>query len=78
MDALTEDQWFGHGYKAFPPAPGDFMELPSGGVYMGSLTCNRAMSRMRNPTYTKPLPEFSCDVSHLHDRVSACEVGFEN
>lgn len=65
MDALTEDQWFGHGDKAFPPAPGDFMELPSGGMYMGSLACNRAMSRMRNPTYTSPLQEFACDVRHL-------------
>jgi len=34
-EKLNIDQWFGRGLKAYPPAPGDFMELPSGGVFEG-------------------------------------------
>jgi hypothetical protein len=32
---LKVDKWFGHGYKAYPPLPGNFMELPSGGTFNG-------------------------------------------
>lgn len=35
MDGLSQAQWFGHGYKGFPPNAGDFMVLPAGGVYTG-------------------------------------------
>ena len=62
MDALTVEEWFGHGYKNLPPAPGDFLELPSGGTYMGDLACSRSQSKMRNPTWNNPLPEFACQV----------------
>ena len=32
---LTEEEWFAHGYKSYPPKDGDFMVLPSGGSYTG-------------------------------------------
>lgn len=34
-DNLNTDQWFGHGMKGYPPADGQFMELESGGTYVG-------------------------------------------
>ena len=64
MDGLTEAEWFGHGFKDYPPAPGDFMDLPSGGTFMGDLSCNRAFTAMRSPVYgTQPYPEYACRVS---------------
>jgi hypothetical protein len=32
---LTEEMWFGHGMKGYPPVEGDFMELVSGSNYTG-------------------------------------------
>lgn len=60
-DGFSIDQWFGHGLKAFPPGPGDFLELPAGGRYTGDVQCNRAGSRLRDPAITRPLPEYACD-----------------
>ncbi|KAK4687237.1 hypothetical protein P7C73_g2884, partial [Tremellales sp. Uapishka_1] len=60
MDALSQSQWFGHGYTAYPPATGKFMVLPSGGLYSGDVGCNREVTRLRNPTITDPLGEFAC------------------
>jgi hypothetical protein len=62
-DGFSVDQWFGHGYKAFPPVAGDFMDLPSGGTYMGELACNRADSKMRDPARTDAQPMYACSVS---------------
>lgn len=59
-DGFSVDQWFGHGYKSFPPLEGDFMDLPSGGTYMGELACNRADSRMRDPSRTDAQPQYAC------------------
>jgi hypothetical protein len=63
MDGLTVDQWFGHGYKSFPPVSGDFMSLPSGGTYNGEIQCNRAQTKMGNPASTEAKPQYACDVS---------------
>jgi len=62
-DGFSINQWFGHGYKGFPPKSGDFMVLPSGGKYSGDVHCNRYGSRTRNPNITTPLPQYACDVS---------------
>lgn len=32
---LTEEMWFGHGMKGYPPVEGDFMELVSGSNHTG-------------------------------------------
>jgi hypothetical protein len=45
-DGLSVDQWFGHGYKGFPPASGDFMVLPAGGVYTGEWFVERVKMRL--------------------------------
>jgi hypothetical protein len=34
-DGFTTEQWFGHGFKNYPPKDGDFMTLPAGGSYKG-------------------------------------------
>ena len=34
-DNLTEEQWFAHGLKSYPPKNGDYMELVSGSDYTG-------------------------------------------
>ena len=39
------------------------MELPSGGVYTGDISCNRAFTKMGNPRRGVPLPLYACDVS---------------
>ena len=38
FDNLDTDKWFAHGYKAYPPVEGAFLELPSGGNLMGKST----------------------------------------
>lgn len=35
IDNLLIKDWFAHGYKDYPPPPGDFMVLESGGVFHG-------------------------------------------
>ncbi|GFZ47836.1 hypothetical protein JCM24511_05583 [Saitozyma sp. JCM 24511] len=60
MDALTESQWFGHGFLGYPPASGNFMTLPSGGTYHGEHGCNRAETSLRNPDISDPLPYYAC------------------
>jgi hypothetical protein len=62
-DGLTVSQWFGHGYKGYPPRSGDFMILPAGGRYSGDVHCNRYGTRQRNPAITEPLPQYACNVS---------------
>lgn len=64
-DNYTTAEWFGR-FHDYPPAPGDFMELPAGGVFMGDLGCNRAFTAMRGERLDKEfgkLPEFACNVS---------------
>ncbi|EIW73496.1 hypothetical protein TREMEDRAFT_59670 [Tremella mesenterica DSM 1558] len=67
-DDLTVDEWFAHGMKDYPPAPGNFMELPSGGTFDGcDLACNRFYSRLRRPDVTVPQEEYACpDLAVLH------------
>lgn len=44
---LSFNDWWLHGeaFRNDPPAPGVFMELPSGGVYKGYTSCNKAQSK---------------------------------
>jgi hypothetical protein len=60
---LTLNEWWGHGYLDYPPRDGDFMELPSGGVYVGDISCSREFTKMGNPRRGVPLPLYACDVS---------------
>ena len=64
-DGLTVNQWFGHGYKAYPPVSGQFMDLPSGGTYNGEIQCNRGATKLGNPSDTTPKPQYACDVRLL-------------
>jgi hypothetical protein len=64
-DGFGVDQWFGHGFKGFPPGPGDFMILPAGGSYHGEVWCGRSGTTFRNPADTGPLPQYACSVSHM-------------
>lgn len=57
MDNLTQEQWFAHGRKAYPPPPGVFMELPAGGSFMGKHTFGRA----EEASAYHPSGELSCD-----------------
>ena len=61
-DELAEEQWFAHGFKGYPPEDGVFMELDSGGTFVGELQCNRAGTTYRDPVRTDPIPHFACDV----------------
>jgi hypothetical protein len=63
FEAFNIDQWFGHGYKNLPPAPGDFMVLPAGGRYQGEVYCGRGGTTYRDPKVTTPLPQYACNVS---------------
>jgi len=65
MDNLTTEQWFAHGAKGYPPKDGEFLELPAGGKATFELACNRALTTYRDPTLTRPLPVYACDVSTL-------------
>jgi hypothetical protein len=60
---LTTEQWFAHGVKDYPPAAGEFMDLPAGGSIVLELGCNRALTSYRDPRVTKELPYYACDVS---------------
>jgi hypothetical protein len=63
-DHLTEEEWFAHGYKDYPPKAGDYMDLETGGTFTGDLGCNRALTNMRDPKDShKPLDYYACPVS---------------
>jgi hypothetical protein len=64
-DNFTVEEWFAHGAKKYPPVKGQFMELVAGSKMTFELGCNRAFTMQRNPADTKPLPEYSCDVSQV-------------
>ncbi|TCD61917.1 hypothetical protein EIP91_007709 [Steccherinum ochraceum] len=38
---MTFDQWWFHGHLDHPPNPGDFFELPAGGVATGQISCDK-------------------------------------
>lgn len=58
---LSQAEWFGHGFLKYPPAAGEFMDLPSGGTFTGcELSCNRAFTTMRDPRRTDTLPTYAC------------------
>ncbi|KAL7410767.1 hypothetical protein BDY24DRAFT_417621 [Mrakia frigida] len=68
-DGYTEEQWFGHGFKGFPPADGIFMELPAGGTYHGQVSANRAGTTYRDPSRTDAFEEHAAgadDAGSLH------------
>lgn len=68
-------EWFGHGYKSFPPVSGDFMDLPSGGSYNGEIQCNRQQTAMGDPNNKAAKPQYACDVSDLLHATVAVGVG---
>ncbi|KAH9948617.1 hypothetical protein B0H21DRAFT_231728 [Amylocystis lapponica] len=39
--AMTFDQWWFHNHLAYPPNPGDFMDLPAGGVINTQISCDK-------------------------------------
>ncbi|KAG8822009.1 hypothetical protein FRC18_011129, partial [Serendipita sp. 400] len=46
---LPESQWWMHhdsGCDAFPPAPGDLLELPAGGTFTVEIAMNRAFTSL--------------------------------
>lgn len=57
---LTFDQWWFHGYKNKPPAPGKFMTLPSGGTYKGQVACNKALTSYGQNDYQQT-GIYACD-----------------
>lgn len=66
-DAQREETWIGNGLRDYPPAPGQFVDLPSGSNARLDLACNRALSKYRDPRITKPLPKYACDTPYpLH------------
>ncbi|KAJ7819796.1 hypothetical protein B0H14DRAFT_3472842 [Mycena olivaceomarginata] len=54
---LPQDQWWFHGYNGvpnFPPADGDFLELPAGKSFMVEIASNRGETTLHS-TATTPL-----------------------
>jgi hypothetical protein len=64
-DNLTTAEWFGHGAIKYPPAKGDFLELPAGESVTFELQCNRAFTSYRDPNIKRPLAEYACEVSRV-------------
>lgn len=62
-DNLTMEEWFAHGAKMYPPAPGQFLELPAGESAVFELACNRAWTSYRDPAHKEPKPDYACRVS---------------
>ncbi|WWD18568.1 hypothetical protein CI109_103021 [Kwoniella shandongensis] len=60
---FTIAQWFAHGLKGYPPLPGKFLELPSGGDFLGELQCNRQQTSLGDPGNPDPdqLRLYACD-----------------
>ncbi|KAK8858674.1 hypothetical protein IAR55_002903 [Kwoniella newhampshirensis] len=60
---FTTAQWFGHGLKSYPPSPGKFLDLPSGGDFLGELQCNRQQTTLGDPNNPDPnqLRLYACD-----------------
>ncbi|KAL7423042.1 hypothetical protein Q5752_002341 [Cryptotrichosporon argae] len=67
-DNLTTAQWFAHGAKNMTPVAGEYMWLPSGGKYVGELSCNRGYTSYRRPDVTGALMYYACtDTNPLHN-----------
>ncbi|KAF9647898.1 hypothetical protein BDM02DRAFT_3097345 [Thelephora ganbajun] len=45
LQQYTFDKWWFHGHLAHPPEPGNFFELPAGGVAVSQLACNKGATK---------------------------------
>ncbi|ORY25660.1 hypothetical protein BCR39DRAFT_543695 [Naematelia encephala] len=65
---LTIAEWFGRGMTKYPPRTGEFMSLPSGGIYQGEIACNRAYTKlMQQPSLNgSNLTPFACEGGTMH------------
>lgn len=55
-----EDFWLSNGLRDYPPAPGQFFEVKSGGSTTVELSCNRGYTSYRHPGSTGALPKYAC------------------
>ncbi|BEI80878.1 hypothetical protein CcaverHIS002_0200380 [Cutaneotrichosporon cavernicola] len=63
----SENFWVSNGLRDYPPAPGQFLDLPTGGATRFEVSCNRAYTSFRHPGMTNPLPPYACtDEYPLH------------
>lgn len=55
-----QDFWISNGLRDYPPAPGQFLDIRSGGGTHIEVSCNRGYTSYRHPASQGDLPKYAC------------------